>query len=66
MNDKPPKQPRKVTAYGILISLLAVFGFSAWLSAHSMYLEAISFVGIATTLTWFAARMIGSGPDEEQ
>ena len=65
MNDEPPKQPRKIIAYGILVSLLLVFGFSAWLAAHAKYLEAISFVGIATTLAWFAARMINSGPDDD-
>lgn len=49
---------KQIIAYSIIALLLCVFGLAAWLASEGRFLEAVSVVGVATTLAWFAGRMI--------
>ncbi len=49
---------KKIIAYVITAAMLGVFALSAWLASDGRFLEAVSVVGVATTLAWFATRMI--------
>ena len=57
---------RKILAYVIMASLLGVFGLSAWLASQSRYFEAIAVVGVATTVGWFATRVISHNDDDNK
>lgn len=47
---------KKVFVYGVIVALLGVFGLGAWLASEGRFLEAISVLGVATTLAWFVVR----------
>jgi len=49
---------KKVFVYAVVAALLATFAFAAWLASDARFLEAISLLGVATTLAWFTTRAL--------
>ncbi|NQV45961.1 MAG: hypothetical protein HQ501_13705 [Rhodospirillales bacterium] len=55
----------KVFAYAVIGALMGAFGLTAWLASESRFLEAISVMGVATTLAWFVTRALNRDGDGE-
>jgi len=47
---------KKVFVYAIIAALFGVFVLTAWLASQGRFLEAVSLLGVATTLAWFVTR----------
>lgn len=55
---------QNVFIYAVIVALLGAFALAAWLASNSRFLEAVSVVGVATTLAWFVARAINKDDDQ--
>ncbi len=54
----------KIFAYAIIVALIGVFAMATWLASQARFFEAISVVGVATTLAWFATRFMNRDDDD--
>lgn len=59
------QERRKMIAYAILAGLIGVFAFSGWLASQGRFLEAITLVGVVTTLGWFLARNLNRNSEPQ-
>lgn len=58
-------EKRKLISYAILAGLVGVFALSGWLASQGRFLEAITLVGVVTTLGWFLARILNRNAEPE-
>ncbi len=54
---------QKVFIYAVIAALLGAFVLAAWLASYGRFLEAVSVVGVSTTMAWFVARAINRDDD---